>query len=72
MMHAGLDLAIQCRHLVLLSVTLSCAPPLPAVVWDTLRAACDMDVASARLILEAAAITVATADMTTCYDERGE
>ncbi len=45
---------------------------LGAVIWDTLKAAADADIATARLLLESADVIVARPDMTLCYDERGE
>ena len=43
-----------------------------AVIWDALRAACDADLATAKVILESAGVVVASDNMTVCYDERGE
>ncbi|EFN57096.1 hypothetical protein CHLNCDRAFT_15068, partial [Chlorella variabilis] len=41
------------------------------VIWDALRAACEADLETARIILDSAGVIVAAADMTICYDERG-
>lgn len=46
-------------------------PRSPAVIWDALRAACEADLETARIILDSAGVIVAAADMTICYDERG-
>ena len=42
-----------------------------AVIWDALKAACDADLATAKVILESAGVVVASDNMTICYDERG-
>ena len=42
------------------------------VIWDALKAACDADLATAKVILESAGVVVASDNMTVCYDERGE
>lgn len=47
------------------------ARPRPAVIWDALRAACEADPDTARVILDSAGVIVAAADMTVVYDERG-
>ncbi|KAL4855988.1 Ubiquitin domain-containing protein 2 [Chlorella vulgaris] len=41
------------------------------VIWDTLKAACEADLETARTILDSAGVIVAAPDMTICYDERG-
>ncbi|PNH10622.1 Ubiquitin domain-containing protein 2 [Tetrabaena socialis] len=41
------------------------------VIWDALKAACEADVETCRLLIESAGIIVAAPDMTVCYDERG-
>ncbi len=41
------------------------------VIWEALRAACEADLPTAKLIIESAGIIVAAEDMTVCYDERG-
>lgn len=46
-------------------------PPVPAVIWDALKAACEADLETARTILDSAGVIVAAADMSICYDERG-
>lgn len=47
-------------------------PPLPAtVIWEALRAVCEADLPTAKIIVESAGIIVAAEDMTVCYDERG-
>lgn len=40
-------------------------------IWDALKAACEADMATARLIIDSAGIIIAAEDMTVCYDERG-
>lgn len=40
-------------------------------IWSALKAACEADIDTARVILEAAGIIVSVEDMTVCYDERG-
>ncbi|CAA6671488.1 unnamed protein product [Spirodela intermedia] len=41
-------------------------------IWDALRAATEAsDLIHAQLIVECAGIILSTADMSTCYDERG-
>lgn len=58
-------------------VPLRCTCPrararLPAVIWDTLKAACETpDFDTAKVLIESAGIIVASSDMTICYDERG-
>lgn len=42
-----------------------------AVIWDALKAACETDVQTARVILDSAGVVVASDDMSVCYDERG-
>ena len=44
---------------------------LHAVIWDALKAACDADLPTAKVILESAGVVVASDNMTVCYDERG-
>jgi hypothetical protein len=46
-------------------------PGTCAVIWDALKAACEADMDTAKLIIESAGIIVASKDMTICYDERG-
>ncbi|PNW75735.1 hypothetical protein CHLRE_12g538950v5 [Chlamydomonas reinhardtii] len=41
------------------------------VIWDALKAACEADQETCKLIIESAGIIVAAPDMTICYDERG-
>mmetsp|Transcript_12486 Transcript_12486/g.26927 ORF Transcript_12486/g.26927 Transcript_12486/m.26927 type:complete len:131 (+) Transcript_12486:219-611(+) len=41
------------------------------VIWDALKAACEAEMATAKLIIESAGVIVASPDMTVCYDERG-
>ncbi|CAA6673015.1 unnamed protein product [Spirodela intermedia] len=41
-------------------------------IWDALRAAAEAtDLALAQAIVDSAGIIISSADMTTCYDERG-
>ncbi|KAH7682072.1 hypothetical protein IHE45_05G099500 [Dioscorea alata] len=40
-------------------------------IWDALRAAAEAELSLAQSIVDSAGIIVASADMTTCYDERG-
>lgn len=40
-------------------------------IWDALRAAAEADLALAQAIVESAGVIVQSADLTTCYDERG-
>ncbi|GLC46664.1 hypothetical protein PLESTB_001549100 [Pleodorina starrii] len=40
-------------------------------IWDALKAACEADQETAKLLIESAGIIVAAHDMTVCYDERG-
>ncbi|GFR42931.1 hypothetical protein Agub_g3829 [Astrephomene gubernaculifera] len=40
-------------------------------IWDALKAACEADQDTCRLLIESAGIIVAAHDMTVCYDERG-
>ncbi|KAJ6811815.1 putative ubiquitin domain-containing protein 1 [Iris pallida] len=40
-------------------------------IWDALQAAADADITLAQAIVDSAGVIVASADMTTCYDERG-
>ncbi|XP_042477592.1 ubiquitin domain-containing protein 1-like [Macadamia integrifolia] len=40
-------------------------------IWDALRAAAEADIGLAQAIVDSAGIIVASADLTTCYDERG-
>ncbi|XP_077229373.1 uncharacterized protein LOC143862252 [Tasmannia lanceolata] len=40
-------------------------------IWDALRAAADADLNLAQTIVDSAGVIVTSADMTTCYDERG-
>ncbi|KAJ4980700.1 hypothetical protein NE237_031537 [Protea cynaroides] len=40
-------------------------------IWDALRAAAETELSLAQAIVESAGIIVASADLTTCYDERG-
>ena len=49
----------------------TCCALLPAVIWEALRAACEADLETARIILDSAGVIVAAVDMTICYDERG-
>ncbi|KAJ9529026.1 hypothetical protein QJQ45_007092 [Haematococcus lacustris] len=46
-------------------------PNLTAVIWDALKAACETDVETAKLIIDSAGIIVAAPDMHICYDELG-
>ncbi|GFH10141.1 ubiquitin domain-containing protein 2, partial [Haematococcus lacustris] len=41
------------------------------VIWDALKAACETDVETAKLIIDSAGIIVAAPDMHICYDELG-
>jgi hypothetical protein len=43
-----------------------------AVIWDALKAVCEADAATAKVIIESAGIIIAAKDMTVCYDERGD
>ncbi|KXZ42686.1 hypothetical protein GPECTOR_124g486 [Gonium pectorale] len=40
-------------------------------IWDALKAACEADPDTCKLLIESAGIIVAAPDMTVCYDERG-
>ncbi|KAF9590804.1 hypothetical protein IFM89_038396 [Coptis chinensis] len=40
-------------------------------IWDALRAAAEADIAFAQAIVDSAGVIVSSADLTTCYDERG-
>jgi hypothetical protein len=41
-------------------------------IWDALKACCEAeDMETAKLLIEAAGVIVASSDMTICYDERG-
>ncbi|KAJ0977396.1 hypothetical protein J5N97_012870 [Dioscorea zingiberensis] len=40
-------------------------------IWDALRAAAEAELSLAQTIVDSAGIIVTSADMTTCYDERG-
>eukprot|EP00262_Sarcandra_glabra_P010755 TRINITY_DN26173_c0_g1_i1.p1 TRINITY_DN26173_c0_g1~~TRINITY_DN26173_c0_g1_i1.p1 ORF type:complete len:115 (+),score=16.42 TRINITY_DN26173_c0_g1_i1:199-543(+) len=40
-------------------------------IWDALRAAAEADLNLAQTIVDSAGVIVTSADMTTCYDERG-
>lgn len=40
-------------------------------IWDALRAAAEADLNLAQAIVDSAGVIVTSADMTTCYDERG-
>jgi len=42
-----------------------------AEIWDALRAAAEVDLNLAQTIVDSAGVIIASADMTTCYDERG-
>ena len=42
-----------------------------AEIWDALKASCEADLATARLIVESAGVIVTTEDMSVCYDEQG-
>ncbi len=42
-----------------------------AVIWEALKAASTVDVETARVILEAAEIIIASPDLTVCYDGKG-
>lgn len=45
---------------------------IEAEIWDALRAAAEAtDLALAQAIVDSAGIIITSADMTTCYDERG-
>lgn len=44
---------------------------MSAVIWDALKAACEADMDTAKVILDSAGIIVASEDMSICYDERG-
>lgn len=50
----------------------SSIPEYGAVIWDALKAACEADQETCKLIIESAGIIVAAPDMTICYDERGK
>ncbi len=41
------------------------------MIWDALKAACESDLQTAKLILDSAGVVVASDDMSVCYDERG-
>ena len=41
------------------------------MIWDALKAACEADLQTARVILDSAGVVVASDDMSVCYDERG-
>ncbi|KAJ9528947.1 hypothetical protein QJQ45_000510 [Haematococcus lacustris] len=41
------------------------------LIWDALKAACETDVETAKLIIDSAGIIVAAPDMHICYDELG-
>lgn len=43
-----------------------------AEIWDALRAAAEADINLAQAIVDSAGIIISNADMTLCYDERGE
>ncbi|RWW49624.1 hypothetical protein BHE74_00044183 [Ensete ventricosum] len=43
-----------------------------AEIWDALRAAAEADLDLAQAIVDSAGIIISNADMTLCYDERGE
>ena len=51
--------------------TLALTMHFHAVIWDALKAACDADLPTAKIILESAGVVVASDNMTVCYDERG-
>lgn len=40
-------------------------------IWDALRAATEADLTLAQAIVDSAGVIVQSADLTTCYDERG-
>ncbi|KAL4204519.1 hypothetical protein AMTRI_Chr01g110280 [Amborella trichopoda] len=40
-------------------------------IWDALRAAAEADMSLAQAIVDSAGVIVTSADMSTCYDERG-
>ncbi|KAF8409107.1 hypothetical protein HHK36_005180 [Tetracentron sinense] len=40
-------------------------------IWDALRAAAEADITLAQAIVDSAGVIVQSADLTTCYDERG-
>ncbi|KAJ0964860.1 hypothetical protein J5N97_025998 [Dioscorea zingiberensis] len=40
-------------------------------IWDALRAAAEAELSLAQAIIDSAGVIVSSADMTTCYDERG-
>ncbi|GIL51983.1 hypothetical protein Vafri_7947 [Volvox africanus] len=40
-------------------------------IWDALKAACEAEPETCKLLVESAGIIVAAADMSVCYDERG-
>ncbi|XP_058100883.1 uncharacterized protein LOC131245432 isoform X3 [Magnolia sinica] len=40
-------------------------------IWDALRAAAEADLNLGQAIVDSAGVIVTSADMTTCYDERG-
>ena len=42
-------------------------------IWDALKAVCEAeDMETAKLIIEASGIIIASSDMTICYDEKGD
>lgn len=63
---------MSCLHSRLSAVQCSMLTQLFAVIWDALKAACESDLATAKVIVESAGIIVAAEDMSVCYDERGE
>ncbi|KAL5721740.1 hypothetical protein ACHQM5_005345 [Ranunculus cassubicifolius] len=40
-------------------------------IWDALRAAAEAELSVGQTIVESAGVIVSSADLTTCYDERG-
>ncbi|KAL5732162.1 hypothetical protein ACHQM5_004812 [Ranunculus cassubicifolius] len=40
-------------------------------IWDALRVAAEAEIAFAQAIVESAGVIVSSADLSTCYDERG-
>ncbi|KAF5190611.1 Ubiquitin domain-containing protein, partial [Thalictrum thalictroides] len=40
-------------------------------IWDALRGAAEVELSLAQAIVDSAGVIVSSADLTTCYDERG-
>ncbi|KAF9587760.1 hypothetical protein IFM89_004737 [Coptis chinensis] len=53
------------------TVIISHKSSLFSEIWDALRAAAEADIAFAQAIVDSAGVIVSSADLTTCYDERG-